>query len=496
VIFVDAFDASGEGPFTLTLNFTVAVCGDNQVTLPEECDPADNVTCDANCQFLPESLCDDFLNNDDDGLIDCNDPDCQGTASCTPGAAVLGDPCAASSDCAPAVAGVNNPACLGELNLGFPGGSCSNFCEADADCGANGVCAQLDDNNSICLESCTVVGDCRAAYDCVDLGGVSACLPNCTADADCALTGHCDVGVDDNNQGSCTQTELCADGVDNDRDGATDCEDQFQDTTCNADLACQLVYAADCALATAAQASNTGDTSGAGSNNFVGSCQLSFGGGGGQEEIFTFTPGNAGETGVLTVVLASATDQGVYVRSACADAATELGCADDNLGGENEVLSIPIADAGAEVAIFVDAFLSNEQGPFTLTVSFAGPLETEPNDDIANANEVFGAGSIDPGTDVDFIQLALTAGQTLTVETSDFGSGGCADLDIDTEVTLLDVDGTTELANNDDINNNNFCSLATTTVAADGTYFIKVNLSPLGDPAAPGFAYELKVTVQ
>ena len=37
------------------------------------------------CTTDPESICDDGLDNDADGMLDCDDPDCSGDAACTGG---------------------------------------------------------------------------------------------------------------------------------------------------------------------------------------------------------------------------------------------------------------------------------------------------------------------------------------------------------------------------------------------------------------------------
>ena len=58
------------------------VCGDGNVEGGEECDgPTDGAPCNADCT-LGEQVCDDMLDNDGNGLIDCEDPKCQGTAAC------------------------------------------------------------------------------------------------------------------------------------------------------------------------------------------------------------------------------------------------------------------------------------------------------------------------------------------------------------------------------------------------------------------------------
>jgi hypothetical protein len=72
-------------------------------------------------------------------------------------------------------------------------------------------------------------------------------------------------------------------------------------------------------------------------------------------------------TGTLTVTLVSDTDQGVYARTECADAGTEVACADAVFDGtaQTETFDLPVA-VGVPVTIFVDAYAV--PGPFTLTL--------------------------------------------------------------------------------------------------------------------------------
>jgi hypothetical protein len=118
----------------------------------------------------PEIQCDDYVDNDGDGLTDCQDPSsCQSQPGCVPGGEVAGQPCTASTECA---ANHQDPICLDQAHLGFNGGYCSQFCDPSPDdCGPSAVCAGKGPGNaSVCLQACTSSADCRVGYGCLDLG--------------------------------------------------------------------------------------------------------------------------------------------------------------------------------------------------------------------------------------------------------------------------------------------------------------------------------------
>lgn len=137
---------------------------------------------DPTCQNFPacaEALCDDLQDNDGNQLMDCQDPACQAMPLCKPGMGAVGTECTASSDCASAKG--NDPACLSEGTLGFPGGYCAEFCAVGGtDCPSGSACVDLlGATSGLCFATCTMDSDCRMGYGCVDptsTGGPTVCF--------------------------------------------------------------------------------------------------------------------------------------------------------------------------------------------------------------------------------------------------------------------------------------------------------------------------------
>jgi len=159
-------------------------------------------------EVFPEAFCDNMMDDDADGYLDCDDSDCQPMASCVPGIKKVGADCIWQSECAATIK--NDPVCLESVN-GWPGGYCSEFCDLNNDdCPADAVCANLGLSvNGVCLDSCTVDGDCRSNYSCQNKG---------------LATKVCAVAPE----------SQCNDAIDNDGNGFMDCED----TSCQALPAC------------------------------------------------------------------------------------------------------------------------------------------------------------------------------------------------------------------------------------------------------------------
>ncbi|MBA2543444.1 MAG: PPC domain-containing protein [Deltaproteobacteria bacterium] len=121
--------------------------------------------------------------------------------------------------------------------------------------------------------------------------------------------------------------------------------------------------------------------------------------------------------------------------------------------------------------------------------------EAEPNNNDNAAQTVAGplallGSTLADDTDLDFYEITLTTGQTLTVRTTAGANGGS-----DTEIAMFDTDGTTELDRVDF----DFADTVVFTAPADGTYFVTVEPSafalffgyaPNNDP------YDLLITVE
>lgn len=158
-----------------------------------------------------------------------------------------------------------------------------------------------------------------------------------------------------------------------------------------------------------------------------------------------------------------------------------------------------------------DVMDSHVPASYALDVAFldSAGSETEPNDTRATASalggvDTFVAGSIPTTTDVDYYRITVPAGASVRAETHDGGTQRCDNLDLDSEVALLDASGR-QLVNDDD-SGRGFCSRldgigpAPDDVAAAnlpaGTYYLRVKSSALADTGGELFSYRLSVTIR
>jgi hypothetical protein len=361
---------------------TLVDCMDEECQLdpacPEICDNGidDNAngvidcedwTCEADpaCSENDDAQCSNGYDDDGDTLIDCEDAtDCKALAVCQPGAGPAGSPCLSANACS---ANNNDPLCLTEAD-GFPGGYCSEFCgPALNDCAPGSLCTWywFPSGAGICADICAVNADCRPGYTCQDMGHSS---PICWEPIE-----DCANGVDDDGDAlvdcmdqtceyelACQPPEVpevCNDGIDDNGNGLIDCED----STCAAAPTCPHATVCAGAIPLSDGVPYSGDTT-TGTSIFAGSCA----GSGGLEKVFSFTPGMAGQTGMLVVGLSSATGHGLYVRAACEESSFDLPCS----GGKDFGFGFSAA-GGVPYWIFVDgSFEPAGAGPFTVTATF------------------------------------------------------------------------------------------------------------------------------
>jgi len=235
------------------------VCGDGSCDIPAGEGPCN---CPDDCG-LPEAenhpiVCEDGLDNDCDGAIDCADPECAGTPTCPPGCNSNGlcepplgeNPCTCPPDCGQAILehpsqgncqdGIDNncnglidcadPDCATDPTCAGPvcgDGVCAtpageNPCTCTPDCGPS----EPEDHPAVCEDG--LDNDCDGAIDCAD--------PECTPFPPCLgcnFNGLCEPPLGENpcNCPDCGPSEpenhpaVCEDGLDNDCDGAIDCAD-------------------------------------------------------------------------------------------------------------------------------------------------------------------------------------------------------------------------------------------------------------------------------
>lgn len=307
------------------------------------------------------------VDEDGDGLTDCDDPDCEGTLSCAGG----GEDAEICDD--------------GDDNDGDGDVDCD-----DADCAADTACApdaeicdndRDDDGDSLvdCIDedcaddpACVVDGErCTGGADDDGDGLVDCADPDCSESPACAgAEGEiCDNGLDDDADGrtdcldtecaddeycSGTSDERCTGGFDEDGDDLVDCDDP----DCAEDIAC--VDPCDALDTVDGFTSWTGATI-AGLDRFDIGCGFE----GTNEIAVTWTPDASGAACVSTE--GTDFDTVLAVWTDCGDADSEIDCNDDALGlvGASELdLSVTAETA---YTVIVEGFGSDDGGAVNLT---------------------------------------------------------------------------------------------------------------------------------
>jgi len=258
----------------------MATCGDGIVNPGEECDDGNAVNgdgCSNIClleNITPTEVCSNLIDDDQDGLVDCDDPDCVNAAAC--GATCGNGVVEAGEECDDGN-GTPGDGCAADCTLETvtPETNCTDRVDndgdglvdcADPDCAnvafcmcGNGVVdpgEACDDGNNTdgdgCSSSCQVEASsetqCDDGIDNDGDGLVDCADSDCQNDPVCGVCGNgiveageqCDDGnvtIGDGCDDRCmleVSPEICNDGIDNDLDGLVDCAD----TDCASDPAC------------------------------------------------------------------------------------------------------------------------------------------------------------------------------------------------------------------------------------------------------------------
>ena len=162
------------------------------------------------------------------------------------------------------------------------------------------------------------------------------------------------------------------------------------------------------------------------------------------------------------------------------DCVTSLGGPSPDTFYFDSLTSAPIPAAGTyfvKVSYSTFGFTSPGYNLSVALVPAPGP-ETEPNDDSATATpaaigQTFQA-TLGVAGDQDYFAVTVPAGATILATVGDGAVDTCGSAgDIDSEVEIYDIDGTTSLAYNDDAGFGYYCSATSATVSAAGTYYVR-----------------------
>lgn len=347
-----------DAPDTTEVSDVSDTAGDLEDAAPDAIEPA------------AESRCGDLVDDDLDGRIDCDDPDCVGDPVCQGGALALHAACEMTAECSGPV-----PVCLDEATAGHPGGECRRWCdplEAGA-CGPDAFCLEQGDRGQ-CVPRCSTStgAPCRDAYRCApyqiveggEIVDIGVCVPGCRDDADCPVRGQCYDVPGFFQSGLCVDPEDCDAPGDEDNDGRFDCEDEDCASLPRCDVGAVCAAPVESLTVTTAELVVTGDNTGA-TALVAGTCTGQFGG---LERLYTVTAGLEGQTGTLEIQLGGGPDLGVYVRERCDDPASELGCADNASSEETEFTSFAVP-GGVPLSLFIDA-IGDDAGAFELRLAF------------------------------------------------------------------------------------------------------------------------------
>jgi hypothetical protein len=176
-----------------------------------------------------ETVCNDSIDNDHDGFVDCKDPDCASNSACAVKKEIcnngIDDDADGSTDCLDSDCG-SDPSCPMCCFVTISN-SCVNSCCQNGLCQGNCYCSA-----SLCQSCGAKKEDCANSLDDDGDGKVDCYDSDCATDPACSATP--------------TSETNCTDGVDNDRDGVADC----QDSDCQGGTLCSCTNTTGCCYPT------------------------------------------------------------------------------------------------------------------------------------------------------------------------------------------------------------------------------------------------------
>ena len=184
---------------------------------------------DPACRVPLLEVCGDGLDNDENGLTDCADPACEGDAACTAADAGVDGSGDAGVDAETDTGGGGTGRCLNPADQAIFG--TADVETATLDCGL-GCLSSADP--AACAGSC-VAAATGLSSDCAGCQGskvactITNCLSSCAADPTAFACEVCQINSCERAYDLCSgaggpETE-CADGLDNNLNGASDCYD-------------------------------------------------------------------------------------------------------------------------------------------------------------------------------------------------------------------------------------------------------------------------------
>jgi Zn-dependent metalloprotease len=318
-----------------------------------DCADAD-CAADPACTSTPAEDCSNGVDDDGDGAVDCADPDCAGDPACV--ATADGDECV---DAIIALLGANpvntvgatnstelsDPAqCSGTFLGGFFQDIWYSFTPASDGLLTLSLCNSVDFDTDVAI----YIGGCGGLDQIGCNGDGSGCAGFTSLLSDVPVTAGIEYkirigGWNASANGTGTldltlvsgTTENCTNGVDDDLDGLTDCEDP----DCSADPACIPFPADECNTAIAVSlGSNAVDTSGAtDSADAVGPCSGSFIGTMSQDVWYSYQPPSNGIL-IISTCGSLSFDSSLIVYQGNCGALTQVACDGDSCGLASEVM--------------------------------------------------------------------------------------------------------------------------------------------------------------